>query len=121
MISNFKKNCMGTVSFDGKFDGMRKSQDFIVYPVKQGDQTTAITIQSDTRIGMVHLGTGQVLLSPSRAGGSYGVHMALAKPAGTLSAETLLLLKSNVFATASGMAGTSHVYCDNSGALEVFS
>ena len=32
MISNIHKNCMGTVSFDAKFAGMRKPQDFIVYP-----------------------------------------------------------------------------------------
>ena len=30
MISNIRKNIMGTVSFAGKFDGMRKAQDFIV-------------------------------------------------------------------------------------------
>lgn len=120
MIDGIRKNCMGTVSFDGKFDGMRKAQDFIVYPLHAGNQTTAAKVQSDTRIGMIHLETGEILMSPSRAGGSYGVHMALAKPAGKLSAESLLALKSAIFATASGKAGTHRVITDNSGALEVF-
>ena len=120
MITNTRKNCMGTVSFDGKFDGMRKAQDFVVYPMHAGNQTLAAKIQSDTRIGMINLQSGAVMLSPSRAGGSYGVHLALAKPAGTLSAECLLMLKSAIFATAGGKVGTHHVVTDNSGALEVF-
>ena len=112
---------MGTVSFDAKFDGMRKAQDFIVYPMHAGNQSAAAQVQSDTRIGIIHLTTGQVLMSPARAGGSYGVHLALAKPAGILNAEELLLLKSNIFATAHGKAGNNGiVYTDNSAALEVF-
>lgn len=120
MIANIHKNRMGTVSFDGKFDGMRKPQDFIVYPFHAGNQTTAAKVQSDTRIGLIDLDTGEVIMSPSRAGGSYGVHLALAKPAGKLSAETLFTLKSAIFATASGKAGTHRVVTDNSGAIEVF-
>jgi hypothetical protein len=120
MITNFRRNCMGTVSFDGKFDGMRKPQDFIVYPFHAGNQTTAAKIQSDTRIGLVNLESGEVMISPSRAGGSYGVHLALAKPAGTLSAENLLMFKAAIYATAGGKVGTHHVVTDNSGALEVF-
>lgn len=120
MISNIHKNCMGTVSFDGKFEGMRKAQDFIVYPFHAGNQTAAAKIQSDTRIGMIHLETGAIMLSPSRAGGSYGVHLALAKSAGKLSAESLFSLKAAIFSTASGKAGSSFVTTDNSGAVEVF-
>ena len=122
MLTNFKRNCMGTVSFDGKFDGMRKAQDFIVYPFHAGNQTESAMIQSDTRIGRIHLTTGQVTMSPPRAGGSYGVHMAFAKPAGVLPADELLLLKANIFSTADSMAGSNrhHVYTDNSGAANVF-
>lgn len=121
MITNIRKNRMGTVSFDGKFDGMRKAQDFIVYPMHEGNQTAAAKVQSDTRIGMIHLETGEVLMSPSRAGGSYGVHLAFAKPAGKLNAEDLLALKAGIFSTAHGKAGTNGIiYTDNSGAIEVF-
>ena len=111
MITNIRKNCMGTVSFDGKFDGMRKAQDFIVYPMHAGNDTSTALVQSDTRIGRIHLS----------AGGSYGVHIAFAKPAGKLTGEELLLLKSQIFATAHGNAGNNGiVYTDNSGAMEVF-
>lgn len=120
-VTNVKKNCMGTVSFDGKFAGMRKPQDFIVYPMHAGNQTSAVKVQSDTRIGIIHLDSGKVMMSPSRAGGSYGVHLALIKHSGTLSAEELFSLKAGIFATASGKAGTNGiVYTDNSAALEVF-
>jgi len=119
MISNIRKNRMGTVSFDGKFDGMRKAQDFIVYPMKEAQAVAQV--QSDTRIGRVDLETGAVLMSPPRDGGSYSVHLALGKLAGKLTAEELLLLKAQIFATAHGMAGTNGiVYCDNSGAADVF-
>lgn len=32
MITNFSKNSLGTLDFDGKFAGMRKAQDFVAYP-----------------------------------------------------------------------------------------
>lgn len=119
MISNLRKNRMGTVSFDGKFVGMRKAQDFIVYPMK-GAETHA-TVQSDTRIGEIDLTYGVVKMSPPRQGGSYGVHLAFAREQGQLTAEELLLFKAHIFATAHGMAGTNGiVYCDNSGAADVF-
>ncbi|MDE1828530.1 MAG: hypothetical protein KGH65_05210 [Candidatus Micrarchaeota archaeon] len=122
MLTNTRKNCMGTVSFDGKFDGMRKAQDFIVYPMHQGMEANCAKIQSDTRIGFIHLKTGRVDLSKSHPGGAYGVHLIEATSAGTLTAEELLMLKSAIFATASGKAGnnTMHVFTDNSAALEVF-
>lgn len=121
MITNIRKNCMGTVSFDGKFDGMRKAQDFIVYPMHAGNDTSTAKIQSDTRIGRIHLTTGEVILSPSRQGGSYGVHMAFAKPAGKLTGDELLTFKAQIAATAHGHAGTNGiVYTDNSAAMEVF-
>jgi len=122
MISNIRKNIMGTVSFAGKFDGMRKAQDFIVYPFHVDNPTFAAMVQSDTRIGRIHMQTGALIMSPSRPGGSFGVHLAIAKPAGCLNGEELLLLKAAIFATASSEAGDNslNVVTDNSGALEVF-
>lgn len=111
---------MGTVSFDGKFAGMRKSQDFIVYPLSEAKES--LKIQSDTRIGTINLETGAVHMSPPKPGGAYFHDLCNAASVGVLTAEELFLLKANVFATASGQAGTNGVvYCDNSAALEVFS
>jgi hypothetical protein len=121
MISGIRKNIMGTVSFDGKFPGMRKAQDFIVYPMHAGNEAHRAKIQSDTRIGWIDLRTGVVILSKPRAGGAYGVHLAAAPYNATISAEELLMLKAQIFATAHGHAGTNGiVYTDNSAALDVF-
>lgn len=118
MLTNIHKNCMGTISFDAKFPGMRKPQDFIVYPMKEA--ADMVRIQSDTRIGSVDLGTGAVFMSKPHASGAYFVHLAEAVRVAQLSAESLFMLKSHIFSTASGKAGSRCVYSDNSGALEVF-
>ena len=121
MLTNIRKNCMGTVSFDAKFNGMRKLQDFIVYPINTNDPAKSILIQSDTRMGQICLSTGVVCMSKSHASGAYGVHLAEAMPVGALSSEDLLMLKASIMTTASGKAGTNGiVYCDNSAALDVF-
>lgn len=122
MISNFKKNCMGTVSFDAKFPGMGKAQDFIVYPLSGEADGTKLTIQSDTRIGEINLTSGWVTLSNAHANGAYQHHLMLeGSKVEKLNAEDLLMLKAHVMGTASEKAGTNGiVYCDNSKAAEVF-
>ena len=121
MITNIKRNIMGTTDFDGKFQGMVKTQTFIVYPLHAGQSTDTLLVQSKTRIGRIKLSNGAVTMSPPRAGGSYGHHLPLAARVGTLTAEELFSLKAQVFASASGKAGTNgYVYTDNSGALEIF-
>lgn len=121
MIANIRKNCIGTVSFDGQFQGMRKPQDFTVYPVKAGEPADSILIQSGTRIGTVDLQSGHVKLSRPHASGAYFMHLREATFSGKLEADELLLLKGNILATAHGKAGTNGVvFTDNSGALEVF-
>jgi hypothetical protein len=123
MLNNIRKNRMGTVSFDGMFAPQRKAQDFVVYPIKAGDDAVRIMIQSNKRIGYIDMQSGNVDLSPSRAGGSYFHHLALAQRVGKLSTEDLFGLKAHVFATAHGAAGKAEngfIQCDNSGALAVF-
>lgn len=120
MISNITKNAMGTASFDAKFPGMRKAQDFCVYPVKGEGTAQAITIQSDTRIGTICLASGAVRMSKPQSSGAYFHHLAGAAVVATLDAEQVLMLKASVFATASGAAGSRGVSCDNSGAANVF-
>lgn len=115
-----RKNCMGTVSFEHQFSGMRKPQDFIVYPMHAGRDTSRAMVQSDTRIGYVDLTTGAVTMAGPRAGGAYAPLLPYAKPLEPLSGEDLLILKAAIFATASGRAGSHHVVTDNSAAIEVF-
>ena len=98
MINNFTKNCMGTISFDAKFKGMRKPQSFIVYPMKA--EETKIKIQSDKKIGTIDITSGDVSLADDK----YNIYIA--KHVQTLTAEELLLVKLNIFASASGKAGT---------------
>lgn len=119
-ISNFRKNCMGTMSFQATFKGMRKAQDFIVYPIGTDSDAKTITIQSNTRIGQITLADGKTKLSPSVSSGAYFHHMMLAKEVPPLSGEELLLLKSNVFSTADANAGSRGITCDNSSAVKVF-
>lgn len=119
MLSNIRKNIMGTVSFDAQFPGMRKPQDFIVYPMKEAQ--AYLKIQSNTRIGMIQIDSGTVTLSRPKPSGAYGIHLYGARIVGRLNAEDLLMLKSAVFATAHGHAGSNGVvYTDNSGAIDVF-
>ena len=118
MIRNLHRNCTGTVSFDGQFQGMRKRQDFIVYPM-HGDTPTHCKVQSDTRIGRISLTEGTVTMSPPRAGGAYGVHLAGAQPVGALSGEELLLLRAAIEATAGPSVGSRGVTTCNTGARGV--
>lgn len=49
-VTKIRKNILGTISFTAKFTGMRKEQEFIVYP---NPDPGCILIQSDTRIGRI--------------------------------------------------------------------
>lgn len=117
MITNIHRNIMGTISFDAKFAGMRKPQDFIVYPLHK--ESTEIQIQSDKRFAVIDLHTGKGFITNK---GNNSLHFLVhGKQAIELDAEQLLLLKTHIFASASGKAGTNGViYTDNSGALGVF-
>lgn len=120
MISNIHRNIMGTISFDLKAEGMRKAQEFIVYPMNQ--KTECAMIQGGTRIGYIQLSTGAILLTPSIRGGAYGVHIGLAKPAGTLTGEQRLMLLAKIAGTSGFDVGRERngvVGVDNSGAIGV--
>lgn len=120
IISTLHKNIMGMTSFEAKFEGMRKAQEFDVYPIKGGDDAKTVTIQSDTRIGTVNLDTGDVQITRSIPSGAFFHHLALVQPAGKLSTAMLNALKLQVFTTASKRAGEHFVVSDNSGAAGVF-
>lgn len=124
MISSIRKNIMGTTSFDAKFAGMRKAQDFIVHPMKTGDDAGQAIVQSDTRIGTIDLQTGTVRMSRPHAGGANFIHLSMERAIiDKLPQEDLFSLKAHIMSTAHGAAGKDEngiVQSDNSGALEVF-
>jgi hypothetical protein len=68
-IGGYRRNIMGTVSFTGKFPGMRKVQEFIVYPLQ--DAGEVITVQSDNRVGKIDLGTGAGAVCLNRGPGVF--------------------------------------------------
>ena len=113
-ITKIYKNCMGTLSLECKFNGMRKAQEFIVYPMHQTQDH--ILIQSGTRIGRVFLATGQVVMSKPVSSGAYAPHLALASEIDTLDTEELAGLKFRLVQTAGNLVGNSVIKTDNSGA-----
>jgi len=119
MITNLHRNIMGTTSFDGKFQGMRKAQDFIVYPLAAGE--TTICIQSDTRYGRLDLTTGNLEMSKSHANGAGSMAFALdTRVKETVSSEELTSLRDFIRSTGSKeLVGSSMVLSNNEGALTV--
>lgn len=91
-ISNIR--AVGAIRFDAIFKGMRKAQNFVVYPVKAGD--TTIKIQSKTRIGLINLETGVCTISASYPGGAYGIHLASAEENAILDKQALAQLNVQV-------------------------
>jgi hypothetical protein len=115
-LSNIRRNCMGTTSFDAKFKGMRKAQEFIVYPLKAGDDTKRVTIQSDTRFGYL-LMNGGVYLCPPVSSGANSLHSAKIAHIDTLSNDELTSIRDHIIRSANPKAGTNGiVHTDNSGA-----
>jgi hypothetical protein len=119
IISNIKKNIMGTTSFDMKLPNMRKPQDFIVYPISKKQDWEEILIQSENRFGRLNVLTGKGTMSKPK---NYANSMSLAwdevrKQATEfeISEADLALLKNQIKGTAGDMVGTNGVmYCDNS-------
>lgn len=104
-ITNIEKNCMGTLSINAKFKGMRKVQDFIIYPIKEGQSVEKIKIQSDTRIGYINLESGVVSLCPPQSNGAYNPHLMFVKDVDVLSKSELVGLKFRLIQTADKNAG----------------
>jgi hypothetical protein len=123
-FSNLKKNIMGTTDFDLQIEGMRKPQEFIVYPIGGSDDATKITIQSDKRFGFLNLETGKGEITQNYPNGAYAVHYTMDSIKGKLvnfelAPVDLQALKMHLFTSADGSAGESGVISDNSGAINV--
>jgi hypothetical protein len=123
-ISKIYTNSMGTVSFIGKLDkGMRKEQDFIVYPISKDSESKLITIQSHTRIGKIDLETGEGKMSQSHSNGAFFPHLQIDKLTPfQLSEGDTSALKVKVFLSSDPKAGKDQngiIFSDNSGAINV--
>lgn len=110
---------MGTVEFDGHAQGMRKPQNFIVYPMPNSGEE--ITIQSDKRFGRLDLGTGKGLLSANKDGAN-SVWLMVCRIRRTtieiqLSDEDRQTLRAAVKATGGLLVGDSFIKSDNTGAI----
>ncbi len=119
-ISNCHRNIMGTLSFDAKFSGMRKAQDFIVYPMQDSGET--ISIQSEHRFGKLDLATGKGIISANRAQYANGMWLQLCLVHRTalafeLATEDRETLRQWIKSTGGVEVGSSFVKCDNTGAL----
>jgi hypothetical protein len=64
---------MKTVNVNMKFKGMRKEQNFTIYPVLKTD--TVFLIQSDKKIGRVDLEKKRILISKTISSGAYAPHL----------------------------------------------
>lgn len=58
---------------EAKLANMRKAQEWVIYPIKSGDDT--VMIQCSNRIAKFSLIDGKGMLSAARQNGAYGVHL----------------------------------------------
>ena len=117
-ILNIRKNIMGTLSIELKIKGMRKSQDFIVYPITENAKQ--ITIQSNTRIAAIDR-NGKGLCSKSHASGAYFHHLQIDKLIPfEFSKDDWRQVVEYLGLTEGKNVGDSVVKTDNSGAKSIF-
>lgn len=122
IVEKIVGNRMGTTNLIMKIKGMRKSQDFVVYPISKDDSSKVIKIQSDTRIGLLDLDTGKGKMSKSHPSGAYFHHLQTDKLTEfKLSEVDLQALRLKIFTSNDKKAGSNGiVHTDNSGAKSVF-
>ena len=99
---------------------MRKEQDFVVYPFKEGE--TTLKLQSDTRIMEVDVKTGIGRIAGPFQGGAYFHHLTLKSKPIKLDEETLKTIKQHVFnkGQVENIGGANIMFADNSGAKSIF-
>lgn len=117
-VLNIRKNIMGTLSISMKLQGMRKAQEFTVYPITK--ESKSLTLQSDTRIARVDL-NGKGKVSKSHAGGAYFVHLQM-DPLTDFEFNTSdwRQIVEYIGITEGDSVGNSVVKTDNSGAKSMF-
>lgn len=125
-LENYKKNCMGTMSFSLKLGKMKKAESFCSYPLQRGDNGEKLCLQSSHRWAELNTKTGAVALSARRAQYANNIWLMICKAKGTAETdqatpEQLAEILAAVRGTASPMAGNNalHIFCDNSAAALV--
>lgn len=121
-ISNFRKNIMGTMSFDLKLPKWRKPQGFIVYPMAQNANT--IFIQSDKRWAEINPETGEMWMTNGKGGHPNSYLLCFQKARGEaekhqINPVDLSAIKMQIFTTAGSKVGESVIYSDNSAAINI--
>ena len=112
-----KGNIMGTTTLEMKIKGMKKPQNFIVYPISADQAGKPIMIQSDTRIGFLDLSSGRGLMSQSHSNGAYGHHFTMDKKVPfKISDADVQKIKADLSSRAGSKVGNSVIFSDNSGA-----
>lgn len=97
--------------FEMKLPGMKKAQEFTIYPYDGGD---FVVLQSATRITKVNLRTGEAILSKAHSNGSY-FHDLLSirgATAVTVPSETLVELQKYLWEN-SGRQSNGVIMIDN--------
>ena len=118
-MENVRRNILGTISFAHVFPGMRKKQEFSVYPKHDCDDSNII-IQSSTRIGIINTQSGEIRLSKSHPCGAYFLHLDVDKLSiSKLDDCDLLTLRNAIIATGDNVVGNSVITTCNIGALTI--
>lgn len=115
-ITEIKKNIMGTTSFNAKFKGSRKEQDYIIYPINA--ETKTLIIQSDTRFGKIEIESGDVSLTKSHSNGANSQHLRTDKLVED-TIENFEELKEFIRKTSGSLVGETFVKTDNSFASSI--
>lgn len=123
-LNNFKKSTMGTIKFDAKLPGMRRGQNFIVYPISKDSETTIISCQSENRWLEINTKTGAAEITTAQSRHHNRWLLSMQRATGkskkfTLSHVDLSALKMHVFTSADKNAGNKVMTTDNSGAINI--
>lgn len=124
-IIKISTNIMGTASILAKFDGMRKAQEFTIYPMST--DAKKILCQSDSRWLEINPETGDCEITTSQSGHHSSWMLQLQKSIRKhkefkLSEFDLQSLKMQIFTTASKNAGKREngiIQSDNSAAIKI--
>lgn len=123
-IISMKKNCLGTMSFTLKIGKMRKAEEFSTYPLQSDKELGILHLQSSHRWVNLDAKTGKIMMSARREKYADSTWLISCLLKGTAerdqaSEEQLATMLDAIRETASPMAGSRHVYCNNSAAALV--
>ena len=115
-----EKNNFDSASLTLKIEGMRKPQEFTVYPINKDSKY--IVIQSSTRIAQIDPSLGIGVCTKSYPNGAYFHHLAIGdKYPIKFNDEDWILIKQAIIQT-NGIIGSdkAEIYSDNTNAKNIF-